>query len=458
MSYPLETYPLEKVLIANRGEIALRIIRACRELKLKTVAVHSTVDSDAMHVRLADESVCIGGPAARDSYLNIPNILSAASITGAQAIHPGFGFLSENARFAEMVASHQLIFIGPSPEHIAAMGHKTMAKEKAQELGFPLIQGSPGEVLTIEEGQRIAQNIGYPVLIKASAGGGGKGMRIVSCAENFAPLFQEAQSEAKANFGHDGVYIEQYLQAPRHIEFQIIGDHYGNVVCLGDRDCSLQRRYQKIWEEAPSACITTEERCLMMDLCVKAMKKLGYVNAGTLEFLYEKGRFYFIEMNTRIQVEHPVTEMVTGIDLVKEQIRVAMGYPLSFSQEDIVMRGHAIECRINAEDPETFAPSPGKVDFFCPPGGPFVRTDSALFPGYKVPPHYDSLVAKLVAHGKNREECLQRVERMLQECVITGIKTLLPLHLDLCQDPDVQRGDFYVKWLEEVYLKKEKLP
>lgn len=446
---------IDKVLIANRGEIALRIIRACRELNLKTVAVHSTADSDAMHVRLADETVCIGPAPSRDSYLNIPNILSAALITGAQAIHPGFGFLSENARFAEMVRSHNLVFIGPSPEHIACMGHKTMAKEKAAELGFPLIQGSCGEIQDIQEAQHIAKSIGYPVLIKASAGGGGKGMRIVDSEEKLESLFDEARSEAKANFGHDGVYIEQYLECPRHIEFQIIGDTYGNVVCLGDRDCSLQRRYQKIWEEAPSMAITEEQRQFMMGLCIQAMKKLGYVNAGTLEFLYEKGRFYFIEMNTRIQVEHPVTEMITGIDLVKEQIRVAMGLPLSFSQQDIVMRGHAIECRINAEDPETFVPSPGKVDIFCAPGGPFVRTDSALFPGYKVPPHYDSLVAKLVAHGKNREECLSRLRRMLDECVITGIKTLLPLHRDLCNDPQVQQGDFYVKWLEDVYFKNK---
>ena len=445
---------VDKVLIANRGEIALRSMRACKELNLKTVAVHSTADSDAMHVRLADESVCIGPGPSRDSYLNIQNILSAALITGAQAIHPGFGFLSENARFAEMVLSHNLIFIGPHPEHISCMGHKTMAKTKAKELGFPLIEGSDGEVQDFQDVVAIGKNIGYPLLIKASAGGGGKGMRIVYCKEDLKQLFYEAKEEAKANFGQDGVYIEQYLKHPRHIEFQIIGDTYGHVVCLGDRDCSLQRRYQKIWEEAPSCAINEEERQFMMDLCIKAMKTLGYVNAGTLEFLYENGRFYFIEMNTRIQVEHPVTEMITGIDIVKEQILIAMGHPLSFKQEDVIIRGHAIECRINAEDPETFFPSPGTVDIFCAPGGPFVRTDSALFPGYKIPPYYDSLIAKLIAHGKNREECLSRLRRMLDECVITGVKTLLPLHQKLCEDPQVQKGDFYVKWLEEVYFKK----
>jgi acetyl-CoA carboxylase biotin carboxylase subunit len=444
----------KKVLIANRGEIALRILRACRELDIATVAVHSTSDSDAMHVRLADESVCIGPGPALKSYLNIPAILSAAEVTSADAIHPGFGFLSENAQFASMVCEHGIKFIGPSPEHIRVMGHKVLAKQKAQELGFETIRGSRDEVSSFEEARELARTIGYPVLLKATAGGGGKGMRVVLEEKELKGQLENAQSEAMANFGHDGVYIEKYLKKPRHVEFQILGDQHGNVVCLGDRDCSIQRNHQKIWEEAPCIALSAQERQTMMDVCVQAMQRFGYYNAGTLEFLYEDGQFYFIEMNTRLQVEHPVTEMITGIDIVKEQIKIAAGLPLSFSQKDVVLRGHAIECRINAEHSETFIPSPGKIDAYLAPGGPSVRVDSGLFSGYTIPPIYDSLISKLIVHGHDRQECLARLKRALDEYVITGVFTLIPLHKKLCENPDVQSGSCHVKWLEHL-LKQE---
>lgn len=445
----------KKILIANRGEIALRILRACHELGISTVAVHSSADADAMHVRLADESVCIGpGPSAQ-SYLNIPAILSAAEVTGADAIHPGFGFLSENPKFASMVAEHGMCFIGPTAEQIAIMGDKILAKQKARELGLDLIQGSQGALADLQEAQDLAHNIGFPVLLKASGGGGGKGMRVVHEPEHLEEAFYQAQAEAMANFGSDSLYMEQYLQAPRHIEFQILGDHFGNVVCLGDRDCSIQRNHQKIWEEAPCAILTAQQRAEMTEKVIKAMQNFGYRNAGTLEFLYENNKFYFIEMNTRIQVEHPVTEMITGIDIVKQQISIAAGNPLPFRQEDIQLRGHAIECRINAENPETFLPSPGCVQAYSVPGGAFVRVDSALFAGYKIPPFYDSLVAKLVVHGSDRTECLARLRRALHEYVITGIDTLIPLHQKLCQSSDVQNGKIHVKWLENVFCRSE---
>lgn len=444
--------PFSKVLIANRGEIALRVLRACRELGLQTVAVHSTADANAMHVKLADESVCIGPAPSRQSYLCIPAILSAADITGADAIHPGFGFLSENAHFAEMVAAHGMTFIGPSPQHIHTMGQKALAKQTAQKLGLMVVQGSDGEVHSAQEALAVANDIGYPVLLKATAGGGGKGMRVVHCAQDVVPLFDQAQSEAMANFGYGGMYVEQFLQKPRHIEFQVLGDLFGHVICLGDRECSVQRNHQKIWEEAPASVLSAEQRHFMMGKVVHAMKEFGYSSLGTLEFLYENGQFYFIEMNTRVQVEHPVTEMITGIDLVKEQIRVAQGLPLAYAQSDITLVGHAIECRINAENPVNFMPSPGCVDTHIPPGGPFIRVDSALFPGYRVPPYYDSLVSKVVAYGTCRQEALDRMHRALQEYIITGIDTLIPLHMLLCRHPDIVNNEVYVKWLEQKYM------
>jgi acetyl-CoA carboxylase biotin carboxylase subunit len=442
----------KKVLIANRGEIALRILRACKELSIPTVAIHSTADSESMVVRLADESVCIGPPAARDSYLNIPAILAAAEITQADAIHPGFGFLSENAYFASMVADHAMTFIGPSPGHMILMGDKVKARETAQKLGLEVIRGSDGELASLEEAQALAKAIGYPVLIKATAGGGGKGMRVIHHEHELAEKMDMAKSEALASFQHGGLYMEKYLTQPRHVEFQVLGDAYGDVLCLGDRDCSVQRNHQKIWEEAPCSVLSPLERETMIIKVISAMKKLGYSGAGTLEFLYEEGQFYFIEMNTRIQVEHPVTEMITGLDLVKLQIMMAAGIPLPLRQEDIVFRGHAIECRINAEHPETFCPSPGRVEAYLAPGGPFVRVDSALFPGCSIPPFYDSLVAKLIVYGETRDECLQRLRRALHEYVITGVDTLLPLHLRLCETQAVQEGNLHVKWLEQCFL------
>lgn len=436
----------KKVLIANRGETALRILRTCREMGIATVAVHSVADEHAMHVRLADESVCIGPAPSSQSYLNIPAILSAAEISGADAIHPGVGFLAENKNFAEVILEHGITFIGPSPEHIHVMGDKVLAKKKAKELGLRTVPGSDGEVKSLEEAIAISQEIGYPVLIKATAGGGGKGMRVVSRSEDLAAALDSARAESEASFGNDGVYIEKYLRAPRHIELQIIGDKT-HVVCLGERDCSLQRRHQKIWEEAPCSALSQKERTQIMAQAIAATEALGYQNAGTLEFLYENGEFFFIEMNTRLQVEHPITEMITGVDIVREQIRIAAGLGLSFRQEDIQWRGHAIECRINAENPETFTPSPGTIEDYHAPGGAFVRTDSALFSGAVVPPTYDSLVAKLVVSAPTREECVSRMQRALSEYVITGINTSIPLHMRLCHEPDVLSGNYHVNWL-----------
>jgi acetyl-CoA carboxylase biotin carboxylase subunit len=446
---------IEKLLIANRGEIALRIHRACHEMGIKTVAVHSTADNEAMHVRLADEAICIGPPAARDSYLNIPAIISAAEVSGADAIHPGYGFLSENAQFAEIVETHGLIFVGPKPEHIRIMGDKVEAKRTAGALGMPLVPGSDGAVSDIKDAKAIAREIGYPVIIKAASGGGGRGMKVCTSEDELESLMQQAGSEAKAAFGDDTVYIEKYLGNPRHIEFQIFGDGNGNAIHLGERDCSLQRRHQKVLEEAPSPVINAAERNRMGAIVSKAMADMGYRGAGTIEFLYENGEFYFIEMNTRIQVEHPVTEMITGFDLVREQIRIADGLPLSVAQEDLVFSGHAIECRINAEDPQTFAPSPGKVSMYHVPGGMHVRVDSALYQGYTVPPYYDSMIGKLIVYGRTREGCLMRLKRALEEFVIEGMKTTIPLHQRLIADPDVQNGDYSIKWLEE-WLERQK--
>ncbi|MDE0809648.1 MAG: acetyl-CoA carboxylase biotin carboxylase subunit [Alphaproteobacteria bacterium] len=442
----------EKVLIANRGDIALRIHRACREMGIKTVAVHSTADAGAMHVRLADESVCIGPPPSRDSYLNIPAILSAAMITGADAIHPGVGFLSENAGFAEIVEAHGFTFIGPKPDHIRIMGDKIAAKRAAIELGIPCVPGSEGAVLSTDEATGVAQSIGFPVIIKAAAGGGGRGMKVALSADELSQAISMAQTEAEAAFGSGEVYIERYLSKPRHIEVQILGDSLGNVVHLGERDCSLQRRHQKILEETPSPALNSESRAEICEIAASAMRKFGYESLGTIEFLYEDGAFFFIEMNTRLQVEHPITEMVTGIDLVREQIQVASGAVLSFDQERVTFNGHSIECRINAEDPRTFRPSPGRISDYHSPGGLGVRVDSALYAGYEVPPHYDSLVAKLVVHGANRNECLLRLRRALDEFVIGGIDTTVPLHQELTQVPDFINGDYDIHWLEKVFL------
>lgn len=438
----------EKVLIANRGEIALRIHRACHDMGIRTVAVHSTADADAMHVRLADEAVCIGPPPASESYLNIPAIISAAEITGADAIHPGYGFLSERARFADIVAEHGITFIGPTAEHIRLMGDKIAAKDAAKRLGIPVVPGSDGPISNDEEARRVAKEIGFPVLIKAAAGGGGRGMKVANSAEQLAEALSTARSEAGASFGSDVVYIERYLATPRHIEVQVLGDMYGNVVHLGERECSLQRRHQKVLEESPSPVLTAKEREEIGGVVVKAMTTLKYLGAGTVEFLYENGSFNFIEMNTRIQVEHPVTELVTGIDLVREQIRVAAGEPLGYTQKDIAFKGHAIECRINAENSVTFAPSPGRVTSYHPPGGPGVRVDSALYSGYVVPAYYDSLIAKLIAHGATREECMRRLDRALEEYVIGGIDTTIDLHRSLLKNPDIKKGAYDVHWLE----------
>jgi acetyl-CoA carboxylase, biotin carboxylase subunit len=438
----------KKILIANRGEIALRIQRACRELGIATVAVHSTADTDAMHVRLADESVCIGPPPARDSYLNMPAILSAALITGAEAIHPGYGFLSENAAFADMVEAHNLVFIGPTAAHIRMMGDKITAKTTMADLGVPLVPGSPGEVETLDEARAIAEKIKYPVLIKAAAGGGGRGMKVARNAGELEAAFREARAEAAAAFGNNAVYMEKYLDRPRHIELQILADNHGDVVHIGERDCSLQRRHQKVLEEAGSPVITAAQRDALGATVTQALRKIGYRNAGTLEFLYQDEQFSFIEMNTRLQVEHPVSEMISGLDLVREQIRIAAGAPLGYTQSDVILSGHAIECRITAEDPETFAPSPGLVEVFHPPGGLGVRVDSALYAGYRVPPHYDSLIAKLITYGKTREEATARMRRALREFVITGIKTTIPLHERILEAPDFISGDYTIHWLE----------
>ncbi len=443
-----------KILIANRGEIALRILRAAREMGIKTVAVHSTADATAKHVRLADEAICIGPAPASDSYLNIPNIIAAAEIAQADAIHPGYGFLSENARFAEIVEEHRITWIGPSPEHIRTMGDKVEAKRTAGALGLPLVPGSAGAVETVEEARRVAEEFGLPVLVKAAAGGGGRGMKVVENAAMLEGAFRQARAEAKAAFGHDAVYIEKYLKNPRHIEFQVFGDGKGKAIHLGERDCSLQRRHQKVLEEAPSPVLGEADRARMGAVCAKAMADMKYRGAGTIEFLWEDGEFYFIEMNTRLQVEHPVTELLTGMDLVKEQIRVAAGMPLSKTQDEVVLFGHAIEARINAEDPQTFAPSPGLVTDFHAAGGPGVRIDSALYSGYRVPPTYDSLVAKLIVHADTREEAIMRMKRALEEMVVAGIKTTIPLHQRLMDEPDFRSGDYSIKWLEALLAKK----
>ncbi len=440
---------IQKVLIANRGEIALRIHRACHEMGIRTVAVHSTADADAMHVRLADEAVCIGPPSATESYLNIPNIISAAEIAHADAIHPGYGFLSENAKFAEIVEAHNLIWIGPKPEHIVTMGDKVEAKRTAGALGLPLVPGSDGAIEDVAEARRLARDIGYPVIIKAASGGGGRGMKVCTSEDQLETLMSQAGSEAKAAFGDATVYLEKYLGNPRHIEFQVFGDGEGNAIHLGERDCSIQRRHQKVLEEAPSPAITAEQRAEMGGIVAKAMADMGYRGAGTIEFLYEDGSFYFIEMNTRLQVEHPVTEMITGLDLVREQIRVAEGKGLTLRQQDVQFRGHAIEVRINAEDPRTFAPSPGRVEHFHAPGGMHVRVDSGLYSGYRVPPYYDSMVAKLIVYGTTRAGALRRLRRALEEFVIDGIRTTIPLHQALIEDPDFISGDYTIKWLEE---------
>jgi acetyl-CoA carboxylase biotin carboxylase subunit len=446
---------IKKVLIANRGEIALRIHRACHEMGIKTVAVHSTADADAMHVRLADEAVCIGPPPATESYLNVPNIISAAEIAHADAIHPGYGFLSENARFAEIVELHNIVWIGPKPEHIRTMGDKVEAKRTAAKLGLPLVPGSDGPVEGVEEARAVAAETGYPVLIKAASGGGGRGMKVVRSEDELETQIMQARTEAKNAFGDDTVYMEKYLGNPRHIEFQVFGDGNGKAVHFGERDCSLQRRHQKVLEEAPSPVITPEERDRMGAVVVKAMADMGYRGAGTIEFLYENGEFYFIEMNTRLQVEHPVTEMITGIDLVREQIRIASGEGLSCEQHQIEFRGHAIECRINAEDPRTFAPSPGTVKNYLAPGGMHVRVDSGLYGGYRVPPYYDSMIAKLIVYGTTRERCIMRLRRALEEYVIDGMKTTIPLHQKLIEDPEFQEGAYTIKWLEEWLARDE---
>jgi acetyl-CoA carboxylase biotin carboxylase subunit len=446
---------IKKLLIANRGEIALRIHRACHEMGIKTVAVHSTADSDAMHVRLADEAICIGPPSATDSYLNIPNIISAAEISGADAIHPGYGFLSENAQFAEIVEAHGIIFVGPKPEHIRTMGDKIEAKRTAGALGLPLVPGSDGAISDLAEAKAIAAKAGYPVIIKAASGGGGRGMKVCTSEDQLETLMQQAGSEAKAAFGDATVYLEKYLGNPRHIEIQVFGDGNGNAVHLGERDCSLQRRHQKVLEEAPSPVLGQADRERIGGICAKAMADMGYRGAGTIEFLWENGEFYFIEMNTRLQVEHPVTEMITGLDLVREQIRVAEGHGLSCEQHQINFHGHAIECRINAEDPRTFAPSPGTVKQFHAPGGMHVRVDSGLYTGYRVPPYYDSMIAKLIVYGSTRERCLMRLRRALEEFVIEGMKTTIPLHQALLDDPEFQQGAYTIKWLEEWLAKQD---
>ncbi len=439
----------EKVLIANRGEIALRIHRACHEMGIATVAVHSTADAQAMHVRLADESVCIGPPPASESYLNIPAIIAAAEVTGADAIHPGYGFLAENARFADIVEEHGIAFIGPTPEHIRTMGDKIAAKEAMKAHGVPVVPGSEGAVGGDDEAKRIAAEIGYPVIVKASAGGGGRGMKLARSEADLSHALSAARTEAKAAFGDDAVYLEKYLERPRHIEVQVLGDTHGHAVHLFERDCSLQRRHQKILEEAPSPVIGEAERRDIGARVVKAVQEIGYRGAGTIEFLYEDGAFYFIEMNTRLQVEHPVTEMITGIDIVREQIRIAAGEPLPFAQEDIRLSGHAIECRINAEDPLTFAPSPGVVTDYHPPGGLDVRVDSALFSGYRIPPYYDSLIGKLIVRGATREDARLRLRRALEEYVIGGVKTTIPLHQMLVEEPAFAAADYHIHWLEQ---------
>jgi acetyl-CoA carboxylase biotin carboxylase subunit len=443
----------DKILIANRGEIAMRVIRACKELGIPTVAVHSTADADAMHVRFADESVCIGPPAAKDSYLNVPAILSACEITGADAVHPGYGFLSENARFAEILNDHGVHFIGPKPEHIRIMGDKIEAKRTAKRLGIPVVPGSEGGITDDTEAARVANEIGFPVLIKAAAGGGGRGMKVARTAADLSTALSTARSEAKAAFGDDAVYLEKYLEKPRHIEIQVLGDGKGNAIHLGERDCSLQRRHQKVLEESPSPALNAQMRATIGETVAKAMRDIQYLGVGTVEFLFEDDKFYFIEMNTRIQVEHPVTEMITGIDLIFEQIRVAAGAPLTLKQEDIEFRGHSIECRINAENPVSFRPSPGKILHYHAPGGLGVRIDSAVYQGYTIPPYYDSLVGKLIVHGKTRPEALMRLKRALDEVVVDGIETTLPLFRALLGEKDIIDGNYHIHWLEQFLAK-----
>lgn len=443
-----------KVLIANRGEIALRILRACRELGIATVAVHSTADEEAMHVRLADESVCIGPPPSRDSYLNIQQVVAACEVTGADAVHPGYGFLSENAKFAEILEAHDITFIGPTAEHIHTMGDKIQAKRTAKALGIPVVPGSDGGITDDAEAKRVADEIGYPVIIKASAGGGGRGMKVAKSADELSIALSTARSEAGAAFGDDAVYIEKYLSKPRHIEVQVVGDGKGNAIHLGERDCSLQRRHQKVWEEANSPALNVQQRHEIGMICANAVAKLGYRGAGTIEFLYEDGEFYFIEMNTRLQVEHPVTEAITGIDLVHEQLRVASGAGLSVTQDEITFNGHAIECRINAEHPRTFVPSPGLISHYHTPGGLGIRVDSGVFAGYRIPPYYDSLIGKLIVHGRNRVECMMRLRRALDEFVVDGIDTTLPLFRDLVDNPDLADGNYDIHWLEKFLAEK----
>ncbi len=448
-SKKVEKREFKKVLIANRGEIALRIHRACKEMGINTVAIHSEADRNAMHVRLADESVCIGPNSATDSYLNIPAIISACEITGADAVHPGYGFLSENSRFAEIVEAHDMAFIGPTAEHINIMGDKITAKQTVMDAGIPVVPGSDGSVDTYEEAVKVAEDVGFPLLVKAAAGGGGRGMRLAETPDKLKEALSAAQQEAIAAFGNGAVYLERYLTGPRHIEIQVLADQHGNVVHLGERDCSLQRRNQKVLEEAPSPTLTSKEREDIGMIVANAIRKIGYRGAGTIEFLYEKGEFFFIEMNTRLQVEHPVTEEITGIDLVREQIRVAQGLELNYTQEDVTFKGHSIECRINAENPKTFAPSPGKVLDFHAPGGMNTRLDSALYAGYSIPPYYDSLIGKLIVWGNTREGAILRLRRALGEMVISGVQTTIPLHESLLDDPDFQKGDYNIHWLEK---------
>ena len=439
----------DKILIANRGEIALRVLRACKELGIATVAVHSTADEDAMHVRLADESVCIGPPAAKDSYLNIPALLAACEITGADAVHPGYGFLSENARFAEILAEHNVHFIGPRPEHIRLMGDKIAAKRAAKQLGIPVVPGSDGDVGSEADARHLAREIGFPLIFKAAAGGGGRGMRVVTDKGGLATALTTARAEAKSAFGDDTLYLEKYLKRPRHIEIQVLGDGKGGAVHLGERDCSLQRRHQKVWEEGPSPALNIDTRDQIGETVAKAMRQIKYLGVGTVEFLYENGEFFFMEMNTRIQVEHPVTEMITDIDLILEQIRVAAGDDLQLMQDQVKFHGHAIECRINAESPVSFRPSPGKIVHYHPPGGLGVRVDSAVYHGYTIPPYYDSLVGKLIVHGKTRSECLMRLKRALDEFVVDGIETTIPLFRALAREKDIIDGQYHIHWLEE---------
>ena len=444
-----------KILIANRGDVALRVLRACKELNIKTVAIHSTADSEAIHVRLADESVCIGPAPSSKSYLNIPAIITAAQLVGADAIHPGVGFLSENADFAEIVEAHNIVFIGPKPEHIRCMGDKIEAKITAQKLGIPLVPGSKTDIVNFETALKEAKKVGYPLLIKAASGGGGRGMKVALNEEELESAFTSAKTEAKASFGDDRVYIERYLQKPRHIEVQIIADKFGNTVHLGERECSIQRRHQKVIEEAPSPVIDDKTRNIIGEIASKAVSKMGYLGLGTIEFLYEGNQFFFIEMNTRLQVEHPITEAITGIDLVREQIMIAAGYPLSFQQKDVQIKGHAIECRINAEDPQTFIPSPGTITQFHSPGGLGVRIESCIYSGYKVPPYYDSLIAKLIVHGNDRDQCLLRLKQALKEIVIEPISTTIDLHKQILDTEVMQKGTYDIRWLETELLNKK---